>query len=351
MKKLYAALIAVVFMTGNVFAAGSDVVQTLAVVNGEPVFAEEFNEIAIPMLEQYRMSVPQEQQSEEKVNELKNAVLNQKIEDVLIKQEAKKKKIKVSKKELQDSVDQIKKRFANESEFQAELKKEKISMAEFEKKLSEQVSVMKLVRQTVDSKVKVPTEPQIKEFFDKVQLKMKGGETGLSKEDDELATNLAVFLNRMSGEQIRLRQVFVSCPKNATTEETKAALSRVDIVKKALKNGKTSFAEIAGNYSEDAVSKSKNGDIGIVVKGDLPPEMDKIVFDMNVGEYTKEPIKTDNGYHFLRVEEKRASKAFSFDEVKNEIGELMYRNEAQKAYLGWINELKSKADIKINKTW
>lgn len=350
MKKLSAVLFAAIFMTGNVFAAGSDAVQTLAVVNGEPVFAEEFNEVVVPMLEQYRMSVPAEEQTEARVNELKNAVLNQKVEDLLLKQEAKNQKIKVSKKELQEGIDQIKKRFSNESDFHAELKKEKMSLADFEKKLTEQLSVMKLVRQTIDAKVKVPTEPQIKEFYDKVQIKIKGGETGLSKEDDELAANLALFLTRMSGEQIRLRQIFVSCPKGSTKEETQAALARVGIVKKALKDG-GSFAETAGKYSEDAASKAKNGDVGIVVRGDLQPEIDKIVFDMNVGEYTKEPVKTDSGYHFLRVEEKRASKAFTFDEVKNEIGELMYQNEAKKAYTAWIGDLKAKAAIKINKTW
>ena len=350
MKKLSAVLFAAIFMTGNVFAAGSDVVQTLAVVNGEPVFAEEFNEMVIPMIQQYQQTVPPEEQSEVRINEFRNAVLNQKVEDILLKQEARNQKIKVNKKELQEGVDQIRNRFSNEAEFRAELEREKISLADFEKKLTEQLSVMKLVRQTIDDKVKTPTEAQVKDFYDKVQAKMKGGETGLSKEDDELAANLAAFLTRMSGEQIRLRQIFINSPKGSSNEETKAAVARVDIVKKALRSG-DAFSDVAGRYSEDAASKAKNGDVGIVVKGDLQLEIDKIVFNMNVGEYTKEPVKTDSGYHFLRIEEKRASKAFTFDEVKNEIGELMYQNEAKKAYTAWISDLKAKAAIKINKTW
>jgi len=355
LKKSFAALIAAVFMMGTMgtaFAAGSDVVdQTLAVVNGEPIFTSEFNAVLIPMLEQYKQSVPQDQQTEARINEFKTAVLNQKIEEVLLRQEAKKQKIKVSKKEIQDGIDQIRKRFANESEFNAELKKENLSMADFEKKLSDQLAVMKLVRQSIDAKVKAPTEDEVRAFYDKVQIKMKGGETGLSKEDEELAANLANFMKRMSGEQVRLRQIFISSPKGATKEQEKAALARVDNVKKELAKGTDDFATLATKFSEDPASKGKGGDIGVVVKGDLPKEIDTVVFNMHVGEVTKEPVRTDNGFHFLRVEEKRASKTFTFDEVKNDIAQLLYQNESKKAYTAWVNDLKAKADIKINKTW
>jgi Parvulin-like peptidyl-prolyl isomerase len=350
-KKLLPALAVLVFTSGIVLAADADIVdKTLAVINGEPVFTSEFNKVLLPMLEQYRQTVPAEEQSEAKIAEFKTSLLNQKIDDVLLKQEAKKKKIKISKKELEDGITQIKKRFTNEAEFNAELKKENITMAEFEKKLDEQMSVMRLVEQTMKSKTKLPDEKAVSAFYDLVQLKMKGGETGLSKEDDELVVNVANFMKRMSAEQVRLRQVFVSCPKGVASEELKAAQSRVDIIKKAIKDG-GSFADIAAKYSEDPASRARSGDIGIVVKGDLPAEIDKVIFTMNVGEYTKEPVKTDNGFHFLRVEEKRATKDFTFDEVKNDIGELLSQNEAKKAYAVWVAELRSKADIKINKTW
>lgn len=349
-KKLLLTLAASIFAVCNVFAADSDADKTIAVVNNEPIMASEFNKVLVPMLEQYKQSVPAQEQTEAKINEFKTALLNQKIEDVLLKQEAKKKKIRVSKKELDDGVAQIKKRFSNDAEFNAELKKEGINMAEFEKKLYEQMSVMKLVEQTMKSKTKAPDEKQAKAFYETVRVKMKGGETGLSKEDDEMVANVANFLKRMSAEQVRLRQIFVNSPKGSSAEEAKAAASRVEIIKKAIKSGEN-FADIAAKYSEDSASRARNGDIGIVVKGDLPAEIDKAVFNMNVGEYTKEPVKTDNGFHFLRVEEKRASKTFSYDEVKNDIAELLYQNEAKKAYTSWMNDLKSKADIKNNKSW
>lgn len=347
-KKTIAALLVSIFMAANVFAADAD--KTIAVVNGEPIFTSEFNEILLPVLEQYRLAAPVEEQTEARVNELKTAVLNQKIEENLLKQEVKNQKIKVARKEIQDGIDQIKKRFANETEFNAELKKEKITMADFEKRITEQLAVMKLVRQSVESKVKPPKEDDVKKFYDQIVVKMKGGETSLSKEDDEVAANLAMLLTRMSGEQVRLRQIFINIPKTASAEEKKAAEARVDAVKKALRDG-SNFADTATKYSEDAISKARAGDIGIVVKGDLQSEIDKLIFTMNVGEYTKEPVRTDTGYHFLRVEEKRASKKYTFDEVKNDIAEVMYQNDVRKTYMNWVESLKSKSEIKINKSW
>jgi len=350
LKRFFAALAMASICAVAVFAA-EDGDRTLAVVNGEPIFTSDFNNSLLPILEQYKLAAPAEQQTEAKVNEIKDAVLNQKIEEALLKQEVKKQKIKVSKKEIQDGIDTIKKRFPNESDFNAELRKENLSASDFEKKLGEQLAATKLIRQSVESRIKVPTEEQVRAFYGKVQLKMKGGETGLSPDEDQIAAYLANSIKRASGEQVRLRQIFVSVPKEANSEEKRAALARVDNIRNHLKNGNESFAELASKYSEDPASKSRGGDLGIVVKGDLLPEIDKKVFSLNVGDYTREPVKTDTGYHFLRVEAKNASKDIGYDDVKNDIGEVLYQNEAKKAYTDWINSLKSKASITTNKTW
>ena len=348
-RKLLAALVFSIFAACSVFAEDAD--RSIAVVNNEPIMASEFNKVLVPMLEQFKQSVQASEQTDARINEFKTALLNQKIEDVLLRQEAKKRKIKVSRKELDDGVAQIKKRFASEAEFSAELKKEGITMSEFEKKLEEQMSVMKLVEQTMKSRVKAPDEKQIKAFFDSVQVKMRGGETGLSKEDDDMVANVANIMQRMSAEQVKLRQIFIASPKGASASDVKAAQARAELVKKALREKDANFADIASQYSEDSASRARGGDIGVVVKGDLPAEIDKAVFNMNVGEITKEPVRTDNGFHFLRVEEKRASKVFTFEEVRNDISELLSQNEARKAYAAWMQELKSKANIKINANW
>ena len=337
------------FVASVVFATSQVVDKTLAVVNGEPILSSEFNNLFAPIYEQYEKATPKSSQTIQKENELKDLVLNQKIDDVLLKQQAKKQNVKVSKKEIQDGLAEIKKRFSSDAEFKSELKKENITIADFEKKLNDQIAIMKLVKQNVEPKVKTPTEVEAKALYDKINVKMKGGKTNLSPEDDFLVETLATALKRMSGEQLKLRQIFINCSKGASQAEVKVALEKVATVKKELQ--KKAFSDVAAEYSEDPVSKGRNGDLGLVAKDDLLPNISKVVFSMKVGDYTKEPIKTDTGYHFVKVEEKRAKRDINFDDVKGDILELLYQANARVAYNEYINSLKSKANIKINKTW
>ncbi|MCA6071708.1 MAG: SurA N-terminal domain-containing protein [Endomicrobium sp.] len=364
MKKLVAGLMSVVFAVVYVSAASSQVVdkaasqavsktvvdKTLAVVNGETVLESEFNSLFLPMLEQYKQNMPASNQTVQEETGLKNYILNQMIESVLLKQEANKHKIKVSKKELQDNVSAIKKLLANESEFVAGLKKGNITMADFEKRLSEQIAIKKLKKQFVDHKIKRPSEIEAKDLYDKIVMKMKGTKTNLSPEEDAFVSNLAKVMEMMNGEKVRLRQIFVNCPKDANETTLKAAQAKIATIKKELQ--KQTFADIAAQYSEDSVSKARNGDLGIVTKGYIaPPSLNKVVFSMQVGDYTKDPIKTDAGYLFVKVEEKHAKKDMTFANVKNDVIEMLREDNEDRAHIDYINTLKSKASIKINKTW
>jgi len=351
MKKFAAYIImAVLFLTaGSSYGASKDADKTLAVINGEPVFESEFNTLLIPLLKEYKQNVPAPEQTKQKENELMEMVLNQKIAEIILKQEVKKQKIKASKKEAQEGINEIRKKFANDSEFTAELKKENMSMSDFEKKITEQIAIRKLLKQNLESKIQMPTEIEARTLYDKIIAKIKGAKTKLSPEENALVSNLAAALKRLSSEQVRVRQIFVSLPKGANEDAVRAAQSKVVIIKKELQ--RQTFADVAGQYSEDPVSRPRNGDLGIIAKGDLLPVLDRTAFSMKVGDYTREPIKTDIGIFFLKIEERRAKKDIIFDDVKNDIAEVLAHINANNARNEYIDELKAKANIKINKTW
>jgi parvulin-like peptidyl-prolyl isomerase len=346
-KKFITVLMLAVFLTIDIFASSEIIDKTLAVVNGEPIFASEFNNL----FKQYKNNMPStSNQTPQKENELKDAILNQKIEDVILKQEVKKQKIRVSRKEIEDAMEEIKKVFTNESEFVAELKKENITIAEFEKKLMEQIAITNLVKQAVESKIKMPTEVEAKAFYNKIVTKIKGGKTNLSYEDDLLVEQVADAVKKMSSEQVRIRQIFINCPKNATYDELKAIQAKIATVKKELQ--KQTFANVAAQYSEDSISRTRKGDLGLVSKSEITsPVISSAVFSIKVGDYTKEPIRTDTGYCFIKIEEKHAKKDVSFDNIKNDILEVLYQNNSRQACVEYINNLKSKANIRINKNW
>ncbi len=349
MKKIL-SLVCMMFLVGGVAFSEEVVDKTLAIVNGEPLMSSEFEKISEPMVQQYMAMTPVTEQSDSKINELKNQILEQRIDQMVLTQEAKKQKIKIVKRELDEAINQVKKRFPNDETFQAELKNEGLTQVQFEKRIEEQLMVQKLVEKEMKNNVKPPSETDVKKFYDNVRAKMKGEKLGLSKDDEETVDAVAKLLKRMSSEQVRLNQIYIKCDKNATPQERKAAEGRVASVKKELASG-ASFSATSEKYSEDSLLKQRKGDMGFVVKGDLDKRLEEKAFSMTVGQYTKEPVQTDSGYHFIRVTESRASQSFTFEDVRNDLAEVLYRQNGKKLYDKWVEGLKTKANIKINQVW
>jgi parvulin-like peptidyl-prolyl isomerase len=350
MKK-FVMCIAVLFLTvASLFGISKNADKTLALINGEPLFGSEFYTLFDPILEEYTQNVPASEQTKQKENELKDAILNQKISEIILNQEVKKQKIKVSKKEIQEGIDEIKKNFSNESDFQEFLKKNNMSISALEKNVIKQISIKKLLKQNIENKIKMPTETEARDLYDKATAKVKGTKINLSAEEDFIVSNLAAALKRLSSEQVRLRQIFISLPKGASEDAVRAAKAKIAKVKQELQ--RQTFADVAGQYSEDLTTKPRNGDVGILRKGDISIEsLDKAAFSLKVGTFTKEPIKTDVGYFFLKVEEKRAKRDITFEEIKNDILEFLSHINANTAQNEYIEGLKAKSVIKINKDW
>ena len=130
-------------------------------------------------------------------------------------------------------------------------------------------------------------------------------------------------------EEVHARHILVK-----TEDEAKAIIKELD-------SGKD-FAELAKEKSTGP-SGPNGGDLGYFTKDRMVEEFANAAFDMKPGTYSKEPVKTQFGWHVIKVEDKRQQPAPSFDEVKNQL-----RAEAIRAKYNEVMEgLKAKADIKI----
>jgi parvulin-like peptidyl-prolyl isomerase len=172
----YASVIAVaMFAAGFLMAADKVVDKTLAVVNGDAIMQSEFDKTAAPVLEQYQQSVPPASQSADKIAEIKKKLLEQMVDERLLKQEAKKAKLKVSKRDLDDGMKTVRKRFESEEDFQKELRREDITQTAFEKRIEDQLMVMKLINSEVKDKTARPTDEAVKALYDKINGRIAKG--------------------------------------------------------------------------------------------------------------------------------------------------------------------------------
>lgn len=333
---------------------------TVATVNGTPIMNSEYQKIIDTTMEVYKKQNPALLENQDNVTAIKEEVLNQMIIEQLLLQAAKEQNIKVKDSELNENVIEIKKRFEKDENgktlsekeaqkaFNAELKKEGLTYKQFEQRIKEQLAVKKMIDAVAREKAKAPTKEQTEQLYDDIRVLMKGNETEikkLSRERLTLAAPLAAKLTQLTAEQIKLSPIFIKVDKNATQANWKLKEKEAKDIKKQITSGKITFVEAIEKYSNDKAALATGGEM-ILIKGLMPKEFDEKVFNIKVGAIS-DPIKTDDGYYIIKVNEKKAQKDFTYKDIEPELAQFLTATEMQKANLDYLASLKDKAEIKV----
>ena len=115
-------------------------------------------------------------------------------------------------------------------------------------------------------------------------------------------------------------------------------------VKNKIENGELSFEEAAKQYST-CPSKEQGGNLGVFGRGMMVPEFEEAAFELEL-EKVSEPVKTQFGYHLIKVDAKNEPKTSEFADVKNQIIQKLIQENQEKKYLDLIKELEAKYDVK-----
>ena len=108
-----------------------------------------------------------------------------------------------------------------------------------------------------------------------------------------------------------------------------------------------------GDFSEIAIEKStgpsaaQGGDLGYLTKGTIIPEIEEVVFTLEVEELS-EVVKSDYGFHILKITEKKPETVKTLEEVKEEIIQTLLPVKQKDAFDSLLEELKGKSEIEIN---
>ncbi len=133
--------------------------------------------------------------------------------------------------------------------------------------------------------------------------------------------------------------------KFAQGESVNASHILVDSEEKALEiyadiaAGKLTFEAAAQEFSS-CPSKERGGNLGDFTKGQMVPEFDSAVFAMEVGEVTSTPVKTQFGYHLIKLNSKTESTVAPLDEVREGVRSMLFSEKQRRAYDSKIGQLK-----------
>ena len=106
-----------------------------------------------------------------------------------------------------------------------------------------------------------------------------------------------------------------------------------------IESGEMSFGDAAREYSS-CPSGQRGGNLGDFGRGQMVPEFDKAVFELEVDEVTKTPVKTQFGYHLIKLNSKSESTVMPYEEIAPQLTEMVLNEKRREAYEKKINQLK-----------
>ena len=130
-----------------------------------------------------------------------------------------------------------------------------------------------------------------------------------------------------TGESVNASHILVK-----TEEEALEILAKI-------KAGDITFEAAAAEFSS-CPSKENGGNLGDFGRGQMVPEFDTAVFELNEGEITDVPVKTQFGYHLIKLISKTESTTAPLSEIKDKLKALVTEEKQAKAYESKINQLK-----------
>lgn len=359
------ALLALVLAFG--VGAQAKVMETsVATVNGQPVLSSEYDSYLEGVVEQYKIAAPQFLEQPYAQDVLGREVLKELISKELLYQAADEAKIQVKDSEVDSGINEIKARFivdektgkedpkGADKRFTEALKKQHLSLKAYKEKIKKDIAVRKLMEQRITATVKPVEEADVKALYEDVEICMKGNTKkmkALEKKDParfKEASLIAAKLKQLTAEQVRIGHIYLAVTKDMKPEDVKKKEELAVKIKAEIDGGKD-FSAAVKEYTEDKAALASGGDM-ILIKGIAPKEIDSKAFSLAVGKVS-DPIKTDLGYHIIKIKEKRAERQIGYDDVAKDLAQYLAQQKIQNAMGEYIGELYDKADVKVTKTF
>jgi len=305
------------FLALNLFTAGAEVVDRIViVVNNEIITQREVDVILLPVYAQYRNTYKGEELIR-KLEEAREQILKQLIEDRLILSEAKRQNITVEEKEIDARINDIRSKVGTEADLENMLNEQNLTLKELRERYREKIIIRKLIDQKVGGRI-IITPLELKEYY------------SAHKED---------FLQP---EEVKLRTIVIK-PKQGQGGQEEALKKAREILKRIKEGG--DFEGLAKEYSEGP-GAAEGGLMGYVRKGEFMPQLEEIIFKLGEGQASG-IIQSSLGYHIFKVEEKKAPRHKEFSEIRQDIEEYLYREKADKRLRSWIDSLAKSAYIEF----
>ncbi|MDH5632193.1 MAG: peptidylprolyl isomerase [Gammaproteobacteria bacterium] len=247
-----------------------------ATVNDDIITERELNQ----ELERARRSMKERKIALPPESILRQQVLGKTIIDRLQSQLAEATGLKTSDQEIDNAIEQIRKRNnLTDKKLRQQLERDNLTMAEYREQVRDQLLQQKLVEREVKRRIHV-SEAEVSDFLENT-------------------------MRANTGDSYEVSHILLPLPENATTEIIKALATKTEGLVKQLRNG-ADFKTVAASHSKGPRAL-EGGYLGWRQAGQLPAVFVEELERMKPGEVS-EPVRSANGFHILKLDNKRSSK-------------------------------------------
>ena len=260
-------------------------------------------------------NMPPEQKSQ-----LNRMVLDDLITDRLIAKRSA--DVKIADPDVDKTIDHFKQNFPSEEEFKAQLDKMGQTMDGLRENVRTNLRQQHWVEEQIKGKDAV-TDAEAEEFYKKNPDKFK------------------------QPEQVRASHILLAVAQDAkpdaVEEKEKAAKTIIERVKKG-----EDFAKLAQEVSEDPSAKQNSGDLNFFSREQMVPEFADAAFKMKQDEVSAAPVRSEFGYHVIKVTGRKDAETVAFDAAKEKLVAFLKSQKQQKEIQTVVRAMREKAGVKIN---
>ena len=321
MKKLIGTM-AVALLLGGAVARAELVDRVAAVVNRDVIALSEVEKRAAPELARLNSAVRDPKERAEARAQLMKRALDALIGEKLMEEQIRELGLGVTDAEIDAAIADVRRQnnVSEDVQFEQLLATEGYTIKSYKEFLRGQMSRMKLVQMRVSPKVKV-SEEDLKAAYTQFS-KMETGDS-----------------------EVHARHILVQVDPNAKPEQVEAARKKAEALAAEARKPGVNFAELAKARSEGP-SAADGGDLGFFRRGVMVPAFERVAFALKEGDVS-DPVRTQFGWHVLKVEEKRSVDVPPFEQVKEQLEGRLRMQKTEKFVEQYVQELRQKASVDV----
>ena len=192
-----------------------------------------------------------------------------------------------------------------------------------------------------------PSSEQLREYFESNKLRYRQAEQrplrlltvdpqGIAEQHDISDSEIELYYSQNQyrfeqPERVKLRHILFMT-EDESEEQSDATLGEAEGVLQQLRDG-ADFAEMAKEHSDDPGNADRGGDLGWVSRGMMDPAFEEAGFALQVGAMTPAPVKSQFGYHLIRLDERQTGSVKPLSEVREVIrGDLQAERSQSDRY-------------------